>query len=230
MGLRERYTVEGPGGLGDADLIALVLETGCSGRSARQIATDALDRFGGLEGLARVSVQTLASIHGLGPARAVRVHAACTLGRRSLASDAVPSQVCSVEDALQYFLPRMGSLEEEELHGLFLNRRNTVLSYRMLTRGNDAHTIVDPRQVYRDAVRVGAHALIVSHNHPSGDPAPSQADVDVTHRLATAGRMLGIDLLDHIIVAGPRHRSLREAGLLPPMSAQVTPFLAGQGS
>lgn len=222
MKLRERYSLHGPEGVGDADLVALVLETGCSGRSASIIAEDLLGVVGGMEGLAQSPVQALERVRGMGPARAVRLHAACAMGRRILVRQDSPPQVLSVQDAVRLFQPRLGGLAEEELHAIFLNRRNGLLAYRCLTRGNDGHTIVDPRQVFRHALLVGSQAVIVAHNHPSGDPTPSAADVEVSTRLASAGRLLGVDLLDHLIISGPLHRSLRESGLLPLTGASST--------
>lgn len=226
---RERYLIEGSDDLGDADLLALVLETGCSGRSAQQIAREVLDHCGGIMGVGQEPALALARIKGVGPARAVRLHAALCLGKRSMRGRGDERLVQSADDALSHFRPRLEGLPHEELHGLFLNRRHAVMAYHVLTRGNDAHTIVDPRQVYRTAVMVGAAAVVVAHNHPSGDPSPSVADVEVTQRLSQAGRLLGIDLLDHVIVAGGRSRSLREEGLMGPAAVTSTGSITSDG-
>jgi DNA repair protein RadC len=228
MGLRERYRMDGPTELGDAELLALVLETGCAGRSAREIAADLLEVADGAGNLGDMPAAAVARVKGIGPARAVRILAAVALGRRSLAGSRLEEPVTSAVVALGHFRPRLLGLQQEELHGLFLNRRNAVLSYRVLSRGNDAHTIVDPRQVFRAAVAVGASAVVVAHNHPSGDPAPSLADVEVTHRLAMAGQLLGIEVLDHLILAGDGYRSFREEGLLTP-AASAPAWVASDG-
>jgi DNA repair protein RadC len=123
--------------------------------------------------------------------------------------------IAEAYDASLLFADRMAGLASEELHAAYLTRRNTVLHVATLTRGNDAHTIVDPRQVLREAVRLGAAAIVVAHNHPSGDPTPSLADVEVTQRLVDAGRILGIEVLDHLIMTDHGGwRSMREEGLI----------------
>jgi len=222
---RERYTLAGPDGFGDADLVALVLGTGLPGRPALSVARDLLDGAGGLAALAGQPVAALARVAGVGPARAVRIHAALSLGRRALEACDPPSDtVLSDQDAVRWFAPRLAALPHEELHGLLLDRRQGVRGYRVLTRGNDGHTIVDPRQVLREALLAGAAGVIVAHNHPSGDPTPSAADVEVTARLHEAASLVGVDLVDHIVIAGPAWRSFRGEGLLP--KARAAPVLA----
>ena len=225
---RERYTLHGSDEFGDADLLALVLGTGCVGRPLEHICADLLQAAGGLHRLPDLPVAALARVRGVGPARAVRLHASLALGRRALAAGSSEPRVQGIDAAVDWFQPRMGHLREEELHGLYLNRRGAVLAYRVLTRGNDSHTIVDPRQVYRHALLHGASAVIVAHNHPSGDPTPSCADVDVSVRLARAGALLGIDLLDHLVLAGDQHRSLREDGLMPAPKHAGASIAAGE--
>ncbi len=217
---REQYTLAGPDEFGDADLLALVLGTGLPGRSARSVAQALLDEAGGLAGLTGRPVAALARSTGVGPARAVRIHAALALGRRAAAATEPPSDTVRCdEDAVRWFAPRLASLPREELHGLLLDRRQGVRGYRILSRGNDGHTIVDPRQVLREVLLAGAAGVIVAHNHPSGDPTPSTADVEVTVRLQEAARVIGVDLVDHIVIAGQAWRSLRGEGLLPPTRA-----------
>jgi DNA repair protein RadC len=211
---REKYLMSGPEGFGDAELLGLVLGTGCSGRSAVEIGREILAAVGGLGGVTGQPAAALARVKGVGPARAVRLHAALSLGKRAMVGPGDENVISRPEDAFSRFGPRLDGLAQEELHGLFLNRRNAVLAYHVLTRGNDSHTIVDPRQVFRTAILLGASGVLVAHNHPSGDPSPSVADVEVTSRLQNAGRLLGVELLDHLVVAGGRCRSLREEGLM----------------
>lgn len=225
---RERYLVEGPELIGDEELLALALGTGCAGLPIRQVAAGLLSRAGGVGGLLALPAGAMQQVPGLGPARAVRLHAALSLGRRALLSVEEGRPIHAAADAIPWFQPRLGALVREELHSLLLDRRHRVLAYRCISCGNDAHTIVDPRQVYREALLHRASALIVAHNHPSGDPSPSAADVDVSLRLQQAGRLVGVELLDHIVVAGGRWCSLREQGLLPARCAPETPFAAGE--
>ncbi len=215
MPVRERYLSTGPGRAGDAELVALVLGTGLPGKSALGLATDVLHRFGDLRGVATASVHELCDVKGLGPARAVRLHAALHAGRRSLVQGELGASVRSPADAFSILSPTLQGLLDEELHALFLDRRRRLLAHRTLTRGSDAFTVVDPRQVFRVAVRCNASAVILAHNHPSGDPTPSLQDHEVTRRVVRAGRTLGIPVLDHLVVAGDRFVSLAELGTVP---------------
>lgn len=213
---REHYATHGPDQASDETLLALAIGTGVSGSPPSQIARELLGRFGDLEAVTRASVHSLAQVRGFGLARAVRLHAALTLARRSSRRDGPPPPVVlSPHDAWRHIGPLLADRTEEELHGLYLGARGKVLMHRCLTRGSDRHTVVDPRQVFRPAIERGAVSVIVAHNHPSGDPTPSAADREVTHRLAQAGRVLGVALLDHIVVSSEGFTSLAEAGELP---------------
>jgi len=212
---RERYAHRGPGGFGDIELLGLVVGSGTARRSSEEVAATVLRRFGGLPGVAAASVTELRGLHGLGLASAVRVHAAVQLGRRSLARPSPAGPVTSVSAARRLLAPGLSGLLDEELHGLYLDRRRRPLAQRCLTRGSDAFTVVDPRQIFRVAVQVGASGVILAHNHPSGDPTPSAQDHDVTGRVAAAGRVLGIPLLDHLVVGHEAVVSLAEEGALP---------------
>lgn len=215
MGPREHYARTEPGRFGDAELLALVLGTGTSRRSALEIAADLLVTCSGPAGLARRSVPELCAVSGVGMARAVRIHAAVQLGRRSLSAPPTASPVCTPAAAWAELGPGLQGLADEELHALYLDRRRRTLCRRVLTRGTDGLTIVDPRQVFRAAVGLGASAVILAHNHPSGDRNPSPQDRAVTRRVAQAGNLLGVPLLDHLIVTATGFTSMAEAGLLP---------------
>ncbi len=230
MGRRERYRIEGPGGFGDAELVALILGAGIQGRTALEIAAGLLERFGGLGGLHRRQPHELMLEVGIGLERSVRLHAALEAGRRALRAPELPDDpVQTPIAALRLLEPGLRGLVDEELHGLFLDRRRRPLALRRLTRGSDAFTVVDPRQVFRIAVGVGASSLILAHNHPSGDPEPSAQDHEVTHQVARAGRILGIQLVDHLVIGAGAFRSLAEAGVLSPW-APAGPAWTGASS
>ena len=214
MRARERYAVEGAEPFGDAELVALVLGTGAAGRSATGIARELLERFDGLEGLAGTEVVELATVPGIGLARAVRLHAGLSVGRRSLRARP-RSRIGGPADAAGLFLDRLRGRPTEELHALYLDRRHGVLGLRRLSVGSPSATVVDPRQVYRPGVALGASAVILAHNHPSGDPEPSAQDREVTRRVVQAGRVLGVPLLDHLVIGGERWVSLAERGVVP---------------
>lgn len=217
MRARERYRCRGPQDLGDVELLALILGTGSAGRSALTIAADLIDRFDGLSGLAKVEPERLAlEVAGVGLARAVRVHAAVHAGRRSIHTTTPPDAIHSAERAAAVFSATLSGSPIEELHALYMDRGLRVVALRRLTRGNDGLTVVDPRQVFRPAVELGAANVIMAHNHPSGDPTPSAMDREVTRRVARAGEVLGISLIDHLVIAGEDYCSLAEHGVLQP--------------
>jgi len=225
---RERYTVEGPGRFGDDELLALILGTGTADRAAIEIARDLLARFDGPGGLVQAPPGALAGVPGIGEARAVRVHAACALGRRARLYPP-PSRVLAPEDAWDYLHPHVVDRAQEELHALYLARGGRLLACQRLTVGNDCFTIVDPKQVLRPAVALGATGIILAHNHPSGDPTPSEADRDCTRRVAEAGRVVGVVLLDHLVMGRHHFVSLAAAGVLPPWAEPIPPLTGGLG-
>ncbi len=213
-GPRERYTRTDGEGFGDVELLALVLGTGTSRRSSRAIATDLLDTFGGPGGITAAPVQSLTRVHGVGRARAVRVHAACRLSRRTTTGAGL--RVRSTAEAFQVFRGALEGLLHEELHGLYLDDAGRIRLYRRLCVGTARYTLVDPPQVLGPALAIASAAVLVAHNHPSGDPEPSEADLACTQRLARAASIVGVPLLDHLIIGNGRYVSLAERGLLTP--------------
>jgi DNA repair protein RadC len=211
---RERLQDQGPAALSTAELLAIVLRTGRPGASAVDLGTTLLGRFT-LSGLAAASVAELCQISGLGPAKAVQVKAALELGRRLVAragsQDSV--QIAGPADAARLLMGEMAFLEQEHLRVVLLNTKNRVLGVHEVYKGSVNASLVRVGEVYREAVRRNCPALIVAHNHPSGDPAPSPEDIHVTRQLADGGRLLDIELLDHLIIAAGRWVSLRERGL-----------------
>ena len=178
-------------------------------------ANEALLRFGGLAGLAGASVDELAQLGGVGRARSLALASALELGRRAAAAWPVDRwQVRTPADVAQRLVPQMGRLEQEELRVIVLNTKNTVLGSATVYVGNLAGSLVRVGEVFRDAVRRNAAAVMVVHNHPSGDPAPSPEDLRITHELAAAGRLLDIVLLDHLIIGHDRWISLRAMGVV----------------
>jgi DNA repair protein RadC len=211
---RERLRRHGPAGLSAAELIALLWGAGAGGRNVLELATDALVRHGGLAGLTAASQAELEALPGVGAARAARLVAAFELGRR-LASD-WPSGRLTVRgprDLAERLLPQMGHLEREELRVALLNTKNSVLAIETVYRGNVSTALVRIGELFRDAVRQHAAALIVIHNHPSGDPTPSPDDLHLTAEAVAAGRLLDVPVLDHIIVGHDAYVSLRDRGI-----------------
>ena len=211
---RERLASRGAAGLTSAELIGLLWGSGGSGRSAVDLATDALARFDGLTGLARASDLELQSIGGVGAVKAAQLAAAFELGRRLLADwPANHWTIRSPSDVADRLVLQMGRLEREELRVVVLNTKNVVLRVVTVYQGNVATSLVRVGELFRDAVRLNAANLILVHNHPSGDPTPSPDDLHLTAEALAAGRLLDIQLLDHLIVGHDAYVSLRDRGI-----------------
>jgi DNA repair protein RadC len=211
---RERLAMRGAGGLTSAELIGLLWGSGSRGRSAVDIASDALAGYDGLTGLARATELELAAIAGVGPAKAAQLVAAFELGRRLLAD--WPSSrwtVRSPRDVADRLILQMGRLEREELRVVVLDSKNHVLRIATVYQGNVSSSLVRVGELFRDAVRLNAASLILVHNHPSGDPTPSPDDLHLTAEALAAGRLLDIDLLDHLVIGHDAYVSLRDRGV-----------------
>ena len=211
---RERLARRGANGLSAAELIGLVWGSGTAGRSAVQVAADALAMVGSLSALAAASPTELEAIAGVGAARAAQLSAAFELGRRLLAD--WPSgrfTVRAPRDLADRLILQMGRLEREELRVVLLNTRNAVLAIETVYRGNVSTALVRVGELFRDAVRQHAAGLILVHNHPSGDPSPSPDDLHLTAEAVAAGRLLDTPVLDHLIVGHEAYVSLRDRGV-----------------
>jgi DNA repair protein RadC len=211
---RERLALRGAGGLSAAELIGLIWGSGSRGRSAVDLAEDALARFEGLTGLARATELELEDLPGVGGAKAAQLTAAFELGRRLMAD--WPSgrwTIRSPRDVADRLILQMGRLEREELRTVLLNTKNVVLRIQTVYQGNVSSSLVRVGELFRDAVRLNATSLILVHNHPSGDPTPSPDDLHLTAEALAAGRLLDIEVLDHLIVGHDAWVSLRDRGV-----------------
>jgi DNA repair protein RadC len=211
---RERLAVHGAAALSAAELIGVLWGTGTHGLSAVDAAADALRRHEGLIGLARATDVELEEVPGVGPVRAAQLAAAFELGRR-VVTDWPQGRwtVRAPRDVGERLVPQMGYLEREELRVVLLNARNAVLRLVTVYQGNVSSSLVRIGELFRDAVRLNAAGLILVHNHPSGDPTPSPDDLRLTAEALAAGRLMDIQLLDHLIVAGDEFVSLRDRGV-----------------
>jgi DNA repair protein RadC len=211
---RERLEAVGPEALSDAELVALLLRTGGRGADAHAVAARLLERPGGLLGLARAARRDLAAVPGVGPAKQATLRAAFELGRRLAAGRLAPgASLRSPADVFRHFHPTLRDAPHERFLVLLLDGRHRLLRHEMVSQGTLTASLVHPREVFRPALRESAAALLLVHNHPSGDPTPSAEDREVTARLVRAGELLGIPVLDHVVVAERGYASLREAGL-----------------
>lgn len=206
-----RLEQHGSGVLSNAELLALLL-----GRAdALDLAQELLVCFGSLHRLARASRAALKRVRGIGPAQAARLAAALELGRRlQLPDGEAQPRVSCPSDAVALLAPAMAALDQEELRVILLDTRNRVIATRTIYRGSLNTSVVRVGEIFRPAIEAPAAAIIVAHNHPSADPSPSPEDVQVTRQVVQAGKLLDIEVLDHLIIAGGgRHVSLKERGL-----------------
>ena len=213
---RERLKSLGAHALSSAELLAIVLGTGAGGRSALGVAHDVLAwGDGSLRRITAQPVAALTKLHGIGTVRAVTLHAALELGRRAAAEereDGAPMR--SPKDVYAAFAPRLEDLPVEEFHVAVLDSQHRLERDVTVTRGILNSSLVHPREVFREAIVERAAAVILVHNHPSGDPTPSADDRLVTEQLAAAGRLLDIPVHDHVIIGRGRYTSFAESGLL----------------
>lgn len=212
---REKLARHGPGSLTDAELLAVLLGCGSGEHSALDLARGLLAGGGGFRDIARRNAAELTRLHGIGPARAAGILAAFEIGRRLQSQGNGNRQVIRTPgDAARLLVPRLRDLRQESFIVLVLDANNGVIAEIELSRGILNASIVHPREVFKSAIdRLGA-AVIVAHNHPSGNPEPSREDIDITRQLSDAGKVVGIPLHDHLIIAGNGYTSLAERGHL----------------
>ena len=211
---RERLRDHGPTYLSNAELIAILLRTGTTSENVIALATRLLSQYGGLEGLAKASFRELSNQHGMGEAKTSQLKAALELGKRLLAtSDEQRVTIHSPQDVANMLMAEMAFLDQEHLRVLLLNTKNQVLGISEVYKGNVNSSVIRAGEVFQEAVRSNCPSVIVVHNHPSGDPTPSQEDVQVTRQLVEAGRLLDIELLDHVVIGRQDFVSLKEKGL-----------------
>ena len=210
---REKLERLGATGLGDNELLAIVLGHGDPRTSALELANAALVAVGGLAGLARATTDDLRRVPGIGAARSAQLIAAVEIGRRTLLRRREDRpQIRTALDAAKLVVPQYGSQPVEQFGVLLLDTKHRLLRTTRVSVGTLDASVVHPREVFRAAVAAGAAAIVLFHNHPSGDPAPSDDDVALTKRLIRAGDLMGIVVLDHVIVAENSYASLRERG------------------
>lgn len=217
---RERLLAKGSEVLSDSQLLAILLRTGRRDSSAVQVAMELLRCMGGLAGLARCGIEELCNVPGVGPAKAAQIKAAVELGRRSMAAPLTTgTRLSSSADLFKHFHPTLRDLKHEIFKVVLLDAKNAVTKETTISEGSLTLSVVHPREVFALAVRESAAAVIVLHNHPSGDPTPSPEDRELTSRLVAAGTLLGIRVLDHVIIGDGRYVSFADEG-----------WLNGQGS
>jgi len=212
---RERLLNEGADKLSNQELLAILLRTGTKKESVLDLSQKLLKHFEGLRMLKDASVEEITTISGIGTAKAVQILSALELGRRMnrLTFDD-RFVIRSPQDGANYVMEEMRFLSQEHFVCLYLNTKNQVLHKQTVFIGSLNASIVHPREVYKEALKRSAASIICIHNHPSGDPSPSREDIEVTKRLSESGKVLGIELLDHLIIGEQKYVSLKEKGYI----------------
>ncbi len=211
---QEKLKLRGAASLSNGELLALLLRTGLPGETVVDIAQRLLATHGGLLGLSRVDYADLCKERGLGEVKAAKLKAAVELARRlQVERPDERARINSPEDIAALVSSEMAALDQEELRVVLLNTKNEVLKIVTVYRGSVNAAQIRVAEVFKEAIRQNAPSLVILHNHPSGDPTPSGDDVAVTRELVQAGRLLDIEVLDHLVIGDGRHTSMRRKGL-----------------
>ncbi|HET6383097.1 MAG TPA: DNA repair protein RadC [Armatimonadota bacterium] len=212
---RERLLEFGASALSDTELLAILLRVGSARESVLRLAERLLHHFGSIKGIAQATAVDLSEVKGIGPAKSTELLAAIELGiRLSRFSEAPRPTIRSPQNVYDLFGSEMRYLSQEQFRTLSLDTKGGVIRSRTVTQGSLNASIVEAREVFREAISCNAANLIAIHNHPSGDPSPSQEDISLTKRLVEAGKVIGIGVLDHLIVGDGKFVSLKERGLM----------------
>lgn len=212
---RERLLAAGASSLSNIELLAILLRTGTRQMSAVELAGQLLVQFNNLPGLMDASVEELATVKGIGPAKVVQIKAALEIGRRlALMPASKRTTIHSPEDVAALVMDDMRHLDREHFKTVFLNTKNQVLGMETISVGTLDSSIVHPRELFKAAIKKSCAGVILVHNHPSGDPTPSREDIEITKRLSQAGGILGISVLDHLIIGDNKFISLKAKGII----------------
>lgn len=218
---REKLLRLGPEQLTDMELLAILLGTGSKGQSVIEVARDLLHHCEAKEPgrplralLHLQDVDKKGLVKGLGTAKLCQILAALHLGMRAGALPLKRVDLSNPQAVYEYLSPRMAHLHREQFHVVLLTAKNQVIDVECVSEGTLTASLVHPREIFKSAIRRSAHAVILAHNHPSGDPTPSREDREITNRLVQAGKVIGIEVLDHLVVGQGRYASFRERGLL----------------
>lgn len=212
---RERLLRFGPECLSNSDLLAIILRTGTKNENIMSLCSRLLKESGGLNGLINMTVSEFREISGIGAAKAASLIALMELCKRIKSyKSGNDYKIASPKDAADLLMEEMRYLKKEYLRVILLNTKNVVMTIKDVSVGSLNSSIVHPREVFTYAVRDSSSSIIICHNHPSGDPSPSEEDINITRRLSESGRILGIELLDHIIIGDGTFVSLKEKGII----------------
>ncbi|MCH5135741.1 RadC family protein [Clostridium thailandense] len=212
---RERLLRYGVEALSNSELLAIILRSGSKKESILNLSSRIIKENGGLNGLLNCTIDDFMSLHGVGRAKATQLIALSELSKRFKSyKDGDEYRIVKPDDAANLVMEDMRHLKQEHLKVIMLNTKNVVIFIKDVSVGSLNSSIVHPREVFCDAIRKNSASIVICHNHPSGDPTPSNEDINVTHRLEECGKLLGIDLLDHIVIGNGAYISLKQKGIL----------------
>ena len=211
---RERFISEGEDKLSDYELLSIILRTGSRGEDVLTLSRKILEKFGGWKGLYKSGINQLAGEKGIGLSKAVTIKAIFEICRRAEKDGHKSTRISSVEDAFAFLKPIIWNEDREKLAVLILDSKNKVIKWEIAGVGSGNGVVVSPREIFINVIREGGVSLILGHNHPSGDPEPSKADIEFTRRIHKAGEVLGINLLDHIIIGSRDFISMKRIGVI----------------
>ena len=211
---REKMIAKGKASLSNAELLAILLRIGKEGMSAVDVARNLLDSVDNdLIKLSNLTINDLIQHDGIGEAKAIAIMAALELGKRRRAAEAsLPTELKDSRDSFERFLPYIDDMKQEHFLVMYLNQSNHVIDVKCISNGGTTHVIADPKIIFKNALNHGATCLILGHNHPSGNPRPSEDDRQLTKKLVAAGKLLDIAVIDHIVIGNERYYSFRDHG------------------
>ena len=211
---REKMMSKGKTALSNAELLAILIRVGKEGMSAVDVARSLLDSVGNdLIALSNLTLDDLVQHEGIGKAKAITIMAALELGKRRRGAEAsLPDEVKDSKDSFERFLPYIDDMKQEHFLVMYLNQSNHALKIECISHGGTTHVIADPKIIFKNALKLNATAIILGHNHPSGNPRPSEDDRQLTKKLASAGKLLDITVIDHVIIGNERYYSFRDHG------------------
>jgi DNA repair protein RadC len=211
---RERLIKYGVESLSNAQLLAIILRTGSNKKTVIDIAIEILQKFNGLRGIEEASMKELKSFKGLGIAKIAQIKASFELGKRVLIEKAQDQIFNSAQNVYNYFFPKLNGLKKEVFITALLDTKLKLIKEVKVSEGTLNHSVVHPREIFKEALRHSAYAVILIHNHPSGDPTPSKEDIEITKKLMKASEILEIPLLDHIIIGRENYFSMKEKRII----------------
>ena len=211
---REKMMAKGKAALSDSELLAILLHTGSGEQSAVELSRSILDSVdNNLIDLSNLTLDELMQHKGIGEAKAITIMAALELGKRRRAAEAsLPKEVKDSRDTFERFLPHIDDIKQEHFLVMYLNQSNHVLDVKCISNGGTTHVIADPKIIFKNALSLGATCIVLGHNHPSGNPRPSEDDRLLTKKIVAAGKLLDIAVIDHIIIGNERYYSFRDHG------------------